>query len=348
MRILITSTHVPFIDGGAETHARSLRLALEARGHEVDTARIPFKWYPPQSIHEHLLACRLLDLQESNGCRIDKVIGLKFPAYHVRHPNKSIWILHQFRTAFEMWGSRHCDLSPDPEGRTIRDSIESIERSLLPEARSLFANSRTVAGRLKTHCGIEAPPLYHPPENAGEFHPGDYGDYLYFPSRLNRWKRQDLALEALALTREPVRLHFSGLPDNPDYLKGLKSRTRQLGLEKRVAFLGRIPFAEMIRAYAGARGILFIPNQEDYGYVTLEAMLASKAVITCTDSGGPTEFIRDGEEGFTSEPDPASLAKAMDELWKSAAFAREAGTKARKRYDALEITWDHVVDSLLA
>jgi glycosyltransferase involved in cell wall biosynthesis len=347
MRILITTTHVPFVDGGAETHARSLRKALENKGHEVDIAEIPFKWYPPQRIHEHVLACRLLDLQESNGWPIDKVIGLKFPAYHVKHPNKTIWILHQFRTAFEMWGTEHCDLSPDPQGRAIRDSIDSIERSLLPEARALFANSRTVADRLSEHCGIDSTPLYHPPQNADQFKPGEYGDYLYFPSRLNKWKRQALAIEALSHTRLPVQIKFSGLPDNPEYAKELEQKARDLRVDKRVRFLGRVSFEEMVHNYANARAILFIPEQEDYGYITLEAMLSSKAVITCTDSGGPKEFIREGVEGFVREPDPREIAKAMDELWESRSFAREAGNAARKRYAEMDITWDHVVETLL-
>jgi glycosyltransferase involved in cell wall biosynthesis len=70
-------------------------------------------------------------------------------------------------------------------------------------------------------------------------------------------------------------------------------------------------------------------------------------VITCTDSGGPTEFIRNGTEGFVTEPDAESLAKAMDELWASPSLAKEAGAKARERYEDLNITWDHVAESLV-
>jgi glycosyltransferase involved in cell wall biosynthesis len=347
MRIVITTTQVPFVDGGAETHARSLQKVLKEKGHEAEIVSIPFKWYPPERIHEHLLACRLLDLEESNGVPVDRLIGLKFPAYHIRHPNKVTWILHQFRTAFEMWDTGECDLSPYPHGRAVRDSIDAVERALLPEARFLYANSATVAKRLHEHCALEATPLYHPPENASAFHSGSFGDYLYFPSRINKWKRQHLAIEALAGTRQPVRLVFSGSPDNPQDLETLKARVGELKLGKRVQFLGRIPFAEMVSQYASSRGVLFIPEQEDYGYITLEAMLSSKPVITCKDSGGPTEFIRDGREGFVSDPTPESLAKAMDEIWASASFAREAGARARQRYDEMEINWDHVVRMLL-
>ena len=347
MRILILNTHVPFVEGGAETHADSLKLALDAAGHTSEIIRIPFKWYPPEKIHDHLLACRLFDLTEANGNTVDMVIGLKFPAYHVPHPNKRIWILHQFRTAFEMWGSEHCDLSPRPEGRAVRDSIVEIEKRLLPEARHLFANSRTVAQRLHTYCGIHATPLYHPPGGAESFRCESYGDYIYYPSRLNKWKRQELALEALALTRQPVRLRFSGLPDNPAFLTHLQTRAKQLGVSKRVEFLGWVSFDSMVGLYANARAVLFIPSEEDYGYVTLEAMLSSKAVVTCTDSGGPTEFIDNEKEGFVCTPDAASIAAAMDHLWQHPHLAKEAGTRARQRYHDSNISWKQVVQSLL-
>lgn len=347
MRIVLSTVQVPFLSGGAELHVQSLSEALVREGHEVAVVSIPFKWYPPERIHEHLLACRLLDLTEANGLKVDRVIGLKFPAYHVRHPNKVTWIIHQFRTAFEMWGSPDCDLSPHPNGKSVRDSIEAVERTLLPEARALYANSRTVAGRLKHFCNIDAQPLYHPPRNAADFHSGEYGDYLYFPSRINKWKRQALAIEALAQTRNPVHLRISGPEDKPGEIGGLKEMARSLGVENRVAFLGPVRLEEMIACYAGCRAVVFPAEQEDYGYVTLEAMLSSKPVITCTDSGGPTEFIRNGEEGFVCNPDPTALADAMDLLWESRSLARECGAKARSRYDEMGISWKNVVKLLL-
>jgi glycosyltransferase involved in cell wall biosynthesis len=346
MNIVITTVQVPFVQGGAEIHANSLKQALVNAGHRVEIVTIPFKWYPPERIHENILACRLLDLTEANGVKIDRVIGLKFPAYHVRHPNKVTWVIHQFRTAFEMWGTRHCDLSPYPNGRSIRDSIEKVERNLLPEARAIYANSGTVAQRLSDFCGIDSTPLYHPPMNAEVFHPGTCGDYLYFPSRINKWKRQELAIEAMALTREPVVLHISGAPDNQEYLEKLENLVRKLKLEKRVRFLGRIPFEEMIEQYANCRGVLFPPEQEDYGYITMEAMLSEKAVITCHDAGGPTEFIRNEKEGLVADPTPDSLALAMDALWKDKAFAVEAGKSARNRFDEMNISWANVVEQL--
>ena len=87
---------------------------------------------------------------------------------------------------------------------------------------------------------------------------------------------------------------------------------------------------------------------EDYGYITLEAMLAQKPVITCTDSGGPLEFVAHHRTGIVSEARPEALAAAMDELWDDRHKAAQWGEAGRQRYDDMGITWNRVVEQLLA
>lgn len=347
MRILVVSTQVPFAYGGAEIHAQSLIEALQKAGHEAELAAIPFKWYPQEKVLDHLLACRLLDLTESSGAKIDKVIGLKFPAYHVPHPNKTLWILHQYRSAFEMWQDPACDLALDPAGLEIREAIEQAERRLLPEARKIYTNSRNVASRLKRFCGIDGEPLYHPPRNAEKFYSAQAEDYFYYPSRFAPLKRHELVLRALAQTKKPVRMVFSGNADNPAYVEKLKVLARKLGVDSRVNWLGLVDQAKILELYAKARAVVFPPQDEDYGYITLEGMLASKPILTCHDSGGPLEFVVHEETGLISEASPEDLAMAMDRLWTEEAFAREAGRKGRSRLDEMGVNWPQVVKKLI-
>ena len=44
---------------------------------------------------------------------------------------------------------------------------------------------------------------------------------------------------------------------------------------------------EKLRLYANCLGVIYPPLDEDYGYITLEAMLAQKPVVTTRDAGGP-------------------------------------------------------------
>lgn len=348
MRILIATTHVPFIRGGAEAHAEGLRDALARAGHDAEIVAVPFKWYPPEKILEHMLACRLTDLTEVSGTPVDLLVGLKFPAYLIPHPNKVLWILHQFRTAYELWDHPLGDLIYSPNGSSVRDAIRRADTKLIPEARKVFANSANVARRLKEFCGITAEPLYHPPPFAEKFYSKEAEEYLFFPSRLCLPKRQALVLEALAMTKEQVRVRFSGSPDNPAYADQLKALARRLRVHARAEWLGQVFEEEKRDLYARSLGVVYPPIDEDFGYVTLEAMLAAKAVVTCEDSGGPLEFVRDGETGLIAQASAESLAAAMDELWRNPERAKSMGERGRELYREKKISWTGVVGKLLS
>jgi glycosyltransferase involved in cell wall biosynthesis len=348
MNILIATVQVPYVFGGAEVHAEQLCTALKTAGHQCEIATVPFKWYPPERILDHILACRLLDLTESCGVGIDRVIGLKFPAYLIPHPNKVLWVLHQYRAAYDLWDHPLGDLVHAPNGASVRDAIAAADRQWIPEAKAVFANSRNVAERLKRYCDIGSQPLYHPPQNADRFYCDEDGGYFFYPSRLTKLKRQSLVLQALALTQNPVKVRFSGSAENPAFGKELTDLAHGLRVEKRVEWLGYITEEEKLYNYAHARGILFPPVDEDYGYITLEAMLSCKPLITCTDSGGPLEFVTDHETGLVAEPSPSALSAAMDLLWENPGQAKRWGEAGRQRYLDLHITWADVIERLLA
>jgi glycosyltransferase involved in cell wall biosynthesis len=348
MRILIATVQVPFARGGAELHAEGLRDALRSSGHEAEIVAVPFASTPPERIPEHMLACRLLDLTQSNGLPVDLLIGLKFPAYLISHPKKVLWVLHQYRPAYDLWGQEHSDLIFAPNGVQVRNAIRQADRTLIPEARAVFANSRNVARRLKLYNGIDATPLYHPPPQAELFTSEPAEDFFYYPSRLASIKRQALVVEALAHTRQPVRVRFSGTADFPPYEKELKALARQHGVHDRVEWLGHVCDEQKRSLYARSLGVLYPPLDEDFGYVTLEAMLAGKPVVTCTDSGGPLEFVQPRQTGLVAEPTPAALAAALDELWQDRARARAWGQAGREHYHKLGITWPRVVQRLLS
>jgi glycosyltransferase involved in cell wall biosynthesis len=86
---------------------------------------------------------------------------------------------------------------------------------------------------------------------------------------------------------------------------------------------------------------------EDLGYVTLEAMLSSKPVITCRDSGGPLEFVRNMESGLVAAPEAKEFASAMDEMWNNRPRARKWGETGKLIYKNMRITWKEVVEQLL-
>ena len=348
MRIVVANAQVPFVRGGAEMLADSLIAALREAGHEAELVTIPFKWYPCGRIPDAMLAARLMEVEEWRGGRIDRLIGLKFPAYLMRHPDKVLWLLHQYRGAYDLWGAEIGDLSNAPDGRAVRDVIRLADETLIPEAREVFTISRNVSDRLQRFNGIASRPLYHPPPAAALFREAPAEDFLLCPGRINLTKRQALVVEALLYCRSPVRVVFIGATDAADYADALAQRCQAVALGNRLQWRGVVSEAEKLDLYARCLGVVVPPIDEDYGYVTLEAMLSAKPVLTCSDSGGPLDFVIDGESGFICDPQPEVLGQAMDWLWQDRGRARDMGRVGLARYHALGLNWPDVVAELLA
>ena len=347
MRIIIATVQIPFVSGGAESHAEGLKSALIREGHEAEIVAVPFNPTVPERIADQMLACRLLDLTEIHGTPVDRLIALKFPAYLIPHPNKVVWVLHQHRAAYDLWDYPFEDLTASPCALVVREAIRRADQQLA-EAKAVFANSKNIANRLAHFCGINSVPLYHPPPNAESFFCArDTEEYFFFPSRLSALKRQNLVLEALALTKQKVKVRFAGLADSLEYGQRLRLLATKLRVESRVEWLGFLTEEEKRDAYARAIAVIFPPVDEDYGYITLEAMLSSKPVITCKDSGCPLEFVSHVKTGLVAKPTAAALAEALDQLWQERDVAAKYGRAGRERYEKMDLSWSEVVRQLL-
>ena|SRR5579871_2061765 len=340
--VLVCEAQVPFVQGGAEFHVRELVRQLREHGFDTELVSVPFKWYPKSEILAHAAAWRLLDLSESNGRRIDLVIATKFPTYFVRHPNKVAWLIHQYRAAYELAGTPYSDFMHVEDDVALKDRLTALDTEMLGECRRLFTNSRNTATRVTRYNGLPAQPLYHPPRLAGDLHGGPAGDYVLSVGRLETVKRIDLIVRAMAHVPRPVSLVVAGTGTQRQMLEELAV---SLALADRVRFLGAVDDAAIVNLYANALGVVFPPFDEDYGYVTIEAFLSRKPVVTTTDAGGPNEFVVDGVNGFVTEPDPEALGEAIARLH---AHRARAATMGEAGYDrAREITWTGVVERLV-
>jgi glycosyltransferase involved in cell wall biosynthesis len=346
MKIGIVTNQAPLVWGGAEYLAESLQIALQDRGHFVEIIRIPFKWYPPQAVLDHMLACRLLRLDTGEP---DLLIAMKFPAYLAPFPRKKLWLVHQFRQIYDLWGTAYQDFPDTPEGRRVREVVMHADKRHLPEFQAIYTISRTVSNRLETFTGINADGILYPPLRQPElFHAGTAGDYFFYPSRLVTSKRQQIAIEAMRLVRSPFTLVLAGQADAPEFGEELAKLVRRHGLEDRVKFAGWVSEERKAELMANCLAALNLAYDEDYGIVTLEAFQARKPVITFRDSGGTHEFVAHERTGLIVDPTAAALADAMEQLWSTRKQAIALGQEAYASLDRLGITWDNVVDKLLA
>jgi glycosyltransferase involved in cell wall biosynthesis len=339
MRIAVCAPQVPFVRGGAELMADDLVAALRGRGHDAELVTIPFKWYPGTRVLDQAFLWRLVDLTESDGRQIDRVIATKFPAYAVRHPNKVAWVLHQFRQAYDYDRTELGQFSESPEDRATRAAIERLDAVALGEARRVFATSRNVADRLRRFNDIEADVLPHPPQ-ALPYRTAESEGFVLSVNRLDRAKRIDLLIEAAK--REPsLQIVITGEGPDRERLESLAS-----GLNGQVEFVGRVDDERLADLYARCLAVYYAPVDEDFGMVPYEAFLSGKPVVTTADAGGPLEVVHDRETGVVVAPEPAEIARAAVYLGEHAGEARAWGSAGRAI--AERVTWDACVDALLS
>ena len=197
---------------------------------------MPFKWYPGARVLTQAFLWRLLDLEEADGRPIDLVIATKFPSYVVRHPNKVVWLVHQFRQAYELDRTelgQFGEIAGGPRRCGARCSGSTASRSA--RRRGSSRSRATSPTRLERSTGLEAEVLPHPPQELA-YRCDGYGDFVLSVDRLDRAKRIDLLLEAAALDPS-LRVVVAG--DGPDRER-LEGLARERGLDGRAAFAGRV------------------------------------------------------------------------------------------------------------
>ncbi|MEW6319904.1 MAG: glycosyltransferase family 4 protein [Acidobacteriota bacterium] len=343
--ILVVTASPPFAEGGHLVMARELVGALQREGHDAALVVTPQNRFGRQGSAYLAAWCTDVGLAHENK-HVDQVISLRFPAYAVRHERHVCWLNHRMREYYDLWDHFSARLSA---GNRLKETarrgvVHAVDRYLLTRnVRRLFVISGTVQARLARWGGIPSDVLHVPPP-VRPYRCAGYGEYLFAVSRLAPLKRFDLLLRALA---EPaaagIRCVIAG--EGAELPSLLKLRS-QLDLDDRVDFVGRLDEAGLIDHLAACRAVVFPPFNEDYGFVTVEAFSSGKAVITCRDSGGPAELVRDGVNGWVTDPTPEALGAAIAEALADRNEAIRLGEAGAAQ--VARMTWTDAVRRLLA
>jgi glycosyltransferase involved in cell wall biosynthesis len=343
-RIAVVTSSPPLAEGGHLVIARALTEALRDAGHQADMIVTPQNRFGRQA--SAYLATWLTDVGLSDRGPIDQVISLRFPSYAIRHRHHVCWLNHTMREYYDQWDTFRNTLSW--KGRikegARRRLIHTADRYLLTRnVRKVYAQSRTISARLQRWSGVASEVLYPPPPQRA-YRCERYGDYIFAVSRLSPLKRLSLLIEALANPEAAgIRCVIAGEGEEHNVLDHA-IRTR--GLSSRVKLIGRIDDGEMLEHLANCRAVCFPPFDEDYGFVTVEAFASRKAVVTCSDSGGPAELVNDNVNGKVCAPRPETLAVALRELMEDAAAAERMGRKALDQVS--EMTWSRAARRLMS
>ena len=323
--------------GGAEALYRGLLDALGAAGHDVREVAVRTDESSFEAILESYARCYALDLRDS-----DRVISTKAPTFMVSHPHHVSYLLHTVRVFYDMFETEYG--RGNAELHAQRRAVHALDQFGLRNGRvrAHFSNGHTTYRRLfdvspwwKT-VGFRA--LHHPPAVSG-FRPPKRQDYIFMPGRLHRWKRVGLVIDAYKHVKRDVPLIISGTGEDEAALR------RRAAGDRRIRFVGDVDEATLIDLYADALLVPFVPRQEDYGLVTIEAFRSGKAVLTCTDSGEPLEFVRDGVNGYVVEPDARVIA---ERLTHAIDHRRDVARMGARGVQAVRhIAWEPIVEALV-
>jgi glycosyltransferase involved in cell wall biosynthesis len=344
MKVLVVNNAAPFIRGGAEELADHLVRQLNAtNGVQAELLRVPFAWEPRERLVDEIVLNQAFHLYN-----VDRVIGLKFPAYLIPHPQKVLWILHQFRQAYDLDIAGQSHLGEDETGVQIKRAIRRADDACFAGAHKIWCNSPVTQARMKTFNGFDSEVLYPPLNDADLFGCDGYGDYIFAGGRVAPGKRQHLLVEAMAHTRGDFRLVIAGPPESAAYAAELEALVERLDLKGRVSLaFGYHPREDIARWVNQSLACAYLPFDEDsVGYVTMEAFAAAKPVLTVTDSGGVLELVG-SETGVVVQPDAQAIAQGLEAL-AAPGIARRLGPVAKRVLDDKGLSWAATLQKLLA
>jgi glycosyltransferase involved in cell wall biosynthesis len=378
---IVAPSAVPFVIGGAENAWWALQHHInQSTSHQAELIKLPA---PDLSFWDIVASYRRF--AELDVSHFDLVISTKYPAWMVSHPNHICYLQHRLRGLYDTYHFCGQPLTVDCEhpevaslrrfmqlhwedraaltewfermsclknrtdvpaelfrfpGPFIREVVHFMDDiALSPKAiRRFAAISRNLTRRADYFpAGSDVDIIYHP-SNLKEYKKGK-DEYLFTVCRLDNAKRVHLMIDAMKHVRAPIELRIVGTGPDEERLG------EQAKGDDRIKFLGFVTDREVTNLYADALAVLYIPYDEDYGLVTIEAMRSGKPVLTATDSGGPLEFVNDGETGFVVEPKAEALAAKIDYLCEHREHARRMGLAGEQA--VAHITWEYAVGRLL-
>ncbi len=345
MKIGLCSSYVPFVEGGARNIVDWLEIMLVKAGHQVEKVYLP-DTSSPELLFKQFFSYRWIDLTE----QMDRIICLRPPAHMIPHPHKILWFLHHIRMFYDLWDSEYCTFPINEKNLAIRQSLHAYDTAAMQEAKKVFTISQVVSDRLMRYNNIKSEVLYFPLLQPENFTCRDFNHEIVCIARIVPHKRQHLLIESLQYVQTPVKLRLCGMGFENDYETRLHQLIDRLGLHSKVIFENRwISEKEKIELLSNCLATAYLPIDEDaYGYTSLETSHAGKPILTTTDSGGVTELVKNEFNGFVTSPEPRAIAFAMDRLFREKDNTRKMGENAKLQLDLLNISWEHVLDRLLA
>ncbi|PYN21683.1 MAG: hypothetical protein DMD99_19090 [Candidatus Rokuibacteriota bacterium] len=331
---LFTNNYLPFC-GGVTISVETLRLGLEAAGHEawvfgprlagaqdVSGRIVRYPSIPATTYPEFALAVPY-------SRRIGRLVAeLDFDVVHAHHPfllgpaarrlarRARRPLVFTYHTRYE----KYAHYVPLPLG-LVESAALRLSAGFAARADAVLAPSTVIRDELHAR-GVRTPIAVVPT-----------GVYV---GRLDREKSVDrvlVAFDRIASTVAAARLALVG---HGTEAERLRRQARALPVARRIRFLGVRPHHELVECYRAADVFLFASETETQGLVLAEAAACGLPAVA-VDAPGCDEVVRDGETGVLTKSDPAALAEAaiglLLDLERRRGMARRAREVAEREFD---------------
>lgn len=224
--------------------------------------------------------------------------------------------------------------TPNLETLPIDKYLKSIYKIILPSAKRVLrkmdysaaqkvdyfiANSEATRERIKKHYNQDSEVIYPPVEIDKLRGEVNDGGYFLVVSRLSKFKKIDIVVEAFNKLNKPLKIVGEGQElDNLKKISNLK-----------IEFLGGLSKKTLIKILRNCTALIF-PTHEDFGIVPVEAMAAGKPVLAFR-GGGVLETVVEGVTGeFFNEQTSDSLVELLKKFDPSVYNAVDCRNQAKK------------------
>jgi D-inositol-3-phosphate glycosyltransferase len=230
----------------------------------------------------------------------------------------------------------------------------AMERRLIQQADRIIATTHDERMQMLRHCGalpnqVEVIPCG---VDLGRFVPHDRQEarmrlglkadqpMLLFVGRLDPFKGPDVFLKAAAMMRKKAQLVVVGgnIASDPE-LEKLRELARELGLHRRVHFLGARPQEELPMIYSAADVTVVPSYHESFGMAAVESLACGTPVVA-TRAGGLMTIVWPGQTGYLVPRCPGFFAERLDALLDSPDTLN--AMRAAARPSVLRYSWQSV------
>jgi glycosyltransferase involved in cell wall biosynthesis len=336
MRIAIIEPYIEGI-GGAQRVIADYSKFLIKSGHDVEIFTQRFN---PDTAYADFKKIKINLLRPANKIFIpfifmfrkfkgfDTIIANDWPSNFISLRNKNVvWICYSPKRDFYDLKDYYLDgvgIKKRISSFLKRAVFEKIDKISAKKMKIIFPISKTVQERTKKYYNLNGE-IFYPGINFNEYKTGNYENYILSIARFVKPKRIELIIEAMKKIRNKnLKLYVIGSGPNKKEIEKLCNKS------KNVKFLGEINDKELKELYSNCLAVVYIPKEEDWGLVPLEAAASEKPTIGVNE-GGLRETITNNKTGFLiKEITSKKLAEKIDELAYNPKLAQKLGIEAKK------------------